>query len=94
MLLKGRIDTKELYSATTTRSMGILPAIVARNSAITVSRIGMDTLLKNVLHVQKIREHKLFKLLLQTIRFLVLLVLLPQPLASTSPLSLQKWYNK
>jgi hypothetical protein len=89
MLLKGRIDTKELCSATAARSMGILPAIVARNSAITVS--GMDTLLKNVLHVQKIREHKLFKLLLQTIRFLVLL---PQPLASTSPLSLQKWYNK
>jgi hypothetical protein len=62
ILLKGRIETKEPYSATAARSMGILPVIVARNSAVTVS--GMDTLLKNVLHVQKIREHKLFKLLL------------------------------
>jgi hypothetical protein len=42
--------------------MGILPVIVARNSAVTVS--GMDTLLKNVLYIQKIGEHKLFKLLL------------------------------
>jgi hypothetical protein len=42
--------------------MGILPVIVARNSAVTVSE--MDTLLKNALHVQKIGEHKLFKLLL------------------------------
>jgi hypothetical protein len=62
MLLKGRIETKEPYSAITARSMGILPVIVTRNYAVTVS--GMDTLLKNALHVQKIREHKLFKLLL------------------------------
>jgi hypothetical protein len=62
MLLQGRIETKEPYSATAARSMGILPVIVARNSAVTVSE--MDTLLKNALHVQKIGEHKLFKLLL------------------------------
>jgi hypothetical protein len=62
MLLKGRIETKEPYSATTARSMGILLVIVARNSAVTASE--MDTLLKTALHVQKIREHKLFKLLL------------------------------
>ena len=62
MLLKGRIETKEPYSATAEKSMGILPVIVARNSAVIVS--GMDTLLKNALHVQKIEEHKLFKLLL------------------------------
>jgi hypothetical protein len=42
--------------------MGILLVIVARNSAVTASE--MDTLLKTALHVQKIREHKLFKLLL------------------------------
>jgi hypothetical protein len=62
MLLKGRIETKEPYSATAARNMGILPVIVTRNYAVTVSK--MDTLLKNALHVQKIGEHKLFKLLL------------------------------
>jgi hypothetical protein len=44
MLLKERIETNELYSATTIRSMGILPVIVARNFAVTVSE--MDTLLR------------------------------------------------
>jgi hypothetical protein len=62
MLLKERIETKELYNDTAVRSMGILPAIVARNFTVTVSE--MDTLLNNSIHVQKIREHKLFKLLL------------------------------
>jgi hypothetical protein len=62
MLLKERIEIKKPYSATAARSMGILPVIVARNFAVTVSE--MDTLLKNALHVQKIGEHKLFKLLL------------------------------
>jgi hypothetical protein len=49
MLLKERIETKEPYSATAARSIGILPVIVARNSTVIVC--GMDTLLKNVLHV-------------------------------------------
>jgi hypothetical protein len=49
MLLKERIEIKKPYSATAARSMGILPVIVARNSTVTVC--GMDTLLKNVLHV-------------------------------------------
>jgi hypothetical protein len=44
MLLKERIETKELYSAIAVRSMGILPVIVARNFIVTVS--GMDILLR------------------------------------------------
>jgi hypothetical protein len=44
MLLKERIKINELYSATAIRSMGILPVIVTRNFAVTVSE--MDTLLR------------------------------------------------
>ena len=89
MLLKGRTEGRDKCSAIVARSLGILPAIVVRNSAIIVNR--MDTLSSNVLHAQKTDKAKLVRLLSQT---LPLSVLQPQLLAQINLLLLQKWSNR
>ena len=89
MLLKGRTEGRDKCSAIVARSLGILPAIVVRNSAIIVNR--MDTLSSNILHAQKTDKAKLFRLLFQ---ILPLSVLQPQLLAQISLLLLQKWSNR
>lgn len=89
LLLKEGTEERDKCSAIVARSSGILPAIVVRNSAITVK--WLDILSRTALHIQKTSEPKLFKLLFQT---LTLLVLHLQPLAPISLLLLQKWSNR